>query len=540
VAKYDVIIIGSGPNGLTAAAYLSKAGLKVLVLEKRHEAGGGLATEEVTLGGYMHNTHAIYFMMVDYSPVYKDLELERVYGCRHVYPSLQFAMPLSDGRSLCLWSDVDKTCESIAKLSKKDADAYRELYHRCQKYTEGFLAPATFVPPSSPVEQAAKLYQTELGAEIMEFTEKSPRDMIADIFENEHVRAMMLYVTCMWGLEPDIEGVSYLVPLYMNRASNYRLVVGGSHGLAQALQKVLLENDGMIFCSQRIKSIIVQDGSAKGVEMEDGTVIEANKAVVSTIDTHQTFLKLVGEDHLDKEFVEGVKIWKWDRASLFDVHMALEEAPEFIATASEPNFNKSFVYIIGYETMDDFINQMEAIDKGELLENAGFNCCFPTVHDPLQAPPGRHTGLISQMSPYALKEGAEMWYNYQFKEAHAERCIKTLQKYAPNITEDKIIQKYFTSPIDIENKFPDMVRGSIKQGAYHPLQMGFLRPHQDVSNYRTSIQNLYVGGASNYPGGLVIMGPGYVAAHTIMEDLGVERPFSEPECVTVAREGGLL
>ena len=540
VTKYDVIVIGAGPNGLTVAAYLSKAGLKVLVLERRHEAGGGLATEEVTIGGFMHNTHALYFMMVDYSPVYKDLELERIYGLRHIYPSLQFAMPLSDGRALCIYSDVDKTCESIAKFSRKDADAYRQLYQKCQRYTDGFLAPATFVRPISAIDQAAKLYRSELGSELMEFTEKSPREMITDIFENEHVRTMMLYISCMWGLEPEGHGVSYLVPLYINRSANYRLIAGGSHGLAQALQKVLLENKGMISCNQRIKRIIVREGTAKGVEMEDGTVIEAAKAVVSTLDPVQTFINLVGEEYLDKDFVEGIKIWKWDKTSLFDVHMALEEPPNFIAAASEPDFNKAFIYVIGYETTDDFVNQLKAIDRGELLDNAGFNCCFPTVHDPLQAPPGRHTGVISQLSPYALKEGAEMWYDYNFKQAQAERCIKTLHKYAPNITEDKIMQTYFSTPIDIENKLRDMVRGSIKQGAYHPLQMGYLRPHQDVSRNRTSIKNLYVGGASCHPGGLVILGPGYVAAHTVMEDWGMERPFPESQCVAAARGKGLL
>ncbi|MFC1824300.1 phytoene desaturase family protein [Thermodesulfobacteriota bacterium] len=539
--NYDVIVIGSGPNGLTAAAYLSQAGLRVLVLERRQEAGGGLATEEVTIGGFRHNTHAVYFMMVDYAPVYKDFDLENLYRCRHIYPSLQFHMPLSDGRSVCIYSEVEKTCESLAQFSKHDADAYRELFEKCDRYTDGFLAPSTFIPPMSALDQAQKLYQNELGAELMSFTEeKTPKDMICEIFENDHVRALMLYTTCMWGLEPDVHGVSYLVPLYINRAANYRLVVGGSHSLAQSLQKVLIENGGMILGSQRIKRIIVENGTAKGVEMEDGSTIKAAKAVVSTIDTHQTFLQLLGEEHLDSEFVEGLKLWKWDSTSLFHLHMALKEAPQFSDATSNPEVNNAFVHVLGYETLDDFTNHLEAIGKGELVEYGGYNCCFPTVHDPSQAPPGRHTGMISQMVPFNLKEGADRWYNYQFKQAHAEKCMKTLNKFAPNINEDKIFQKYVTSPLDIGNKFLDMKEGSIKQGSYHPLQMGYLRPHQDVSRYKTMINNLYVGGACCHPGGLVILGPGYVAAHKIMEDLGVARPFPETECVLLARERGLI
>src|SRR3990172_479333 len=111
--KYDIIIIGAGPNGLTAGAYLSKQGLKVLVLERKLEAGGGLATEEVTLPGFLHNTHSIYHIMVDYAPPYRDLELgSSHYKVRYVHPALQFALPLADGRTVCLYNDVEKTCAS--------------------------------------------------------------------------------------------------------------------------------------------------------------------------------------------------------------------------------------------------------------------------------------------------------------------------------------------------------------------------------------------------------------------------------------------
>src|SRR3989304_2974137 len=141
--KFDVIIIGGGPNGLTAGAYLSKAGLKVLVLERRHEIGGGLATEDVTMGGYYHNTHAIYMMMVDYAPAYQDLKLEETYNLVHIYPSLQLAMPLSNGDCICLYNDLDRTCNSLAKFSKKDADTYRELYTKFEGWMEDFLGPYT-------------------------------------------------------------------------------------------------------------------------------------------------------------------------------------------------------------------------------------------------------------------------------------------------------------------------------------------------------------------------------------------------------------
>jgi phytoene dehydrogenase-like protein len=144
------------------------------------------------------------------------------------------------------------------------------------------------------------------------------------------------------------------------------------------------------------------------------------------------------------------------------------------------------------------------------------------------------------MAPYRLKEGTQKWLNIKFKEERAEKCLAILEKYAPNMTRDKVLWQYMSTPADIENKFPNMVEGSIKQGFYHPLQMGFLRPNEDCSDHRTPIKNLYLGGASSYPGGLVTFGPGYLAANAVAEDFGIEKWWSEPAIVAAAREKGLI
>jgi len=537
MTRYDFIIIGGGPNGLTVAAYLSKAGQKVLVLERHLEVGGGLATEEVTLGGFIHNTHCIYHMMVDYAPVYEDLELEE-YRCKHVYPDLQVVMPFADGKALCLYSDVDRSCDSIARFSSKDAETYREVYHKFNTYMDEFLAPATYARPVAALEQVLALERTEVGREISELTPKSPKTIVDELFENERVRTLMLYLACHWGLEHDVEGIGYLVPLMLNRPVNTRLCLGGSHRLSNALARVIQEpGGGHLRGSIRIKRIIVEDGAAKGVELEDGTVYEAEKAVVSSIDPHQTFLKLVGEENLPQHFVDRIKDWNWEKWSLFSVHLALEEAPKFAATNGDHDINNALMYVLGYETPEDLIDHWLAIDRGELPSKVGFNCAFPTVHDPSQAPPGRHTGVVSEMAPFNLKEGAEKWYDLKFKEEHEEQCLATLRKYAPNMA-DKILWTYIVTPLDFANKYADMVQGSIKQGAYQPLQMGYLRPNEECSHYRTPVERLYICGASCHSGGLVVFGPGYNAVNTIAEDLGIEKWWSEPELVAEARRKG--
>ena len=538
---YDVAVIGGGPNGLVTAAYLAKAGQKVAIIDRRNELGGGLATEAATCqGGFRHNIHAVYFMMTDYAPVYKDLELETRYEVRHIYPSLQFVMPFTDGKSLSIYSDPDLTCKSIEKFSKRDAKSYRDLFERSRKMVDEFIAPATYAPPLPALEAVVKMQTSDIGREIMEFSEKSPKMVVDEYFENERVKALMLYTFCMWGLDPTQTGVGYLIPLYVNRSANYRLVAHGSHSVAQALLKVVLENGGQILAPYKISRIIVDHDQAKGLDLEYGPLIEA-KAIVSTINTHQTFLELVGEENLNEEFTESVKVWNWEKWSLLGIHLALEEPPNFSAVRDNPEINQALVYVLGYETPEAFLNHCEAIERGELGDKIGFNCCFPSVHDPSQAPPGKCTGLLSQMAPFELKDGGhEQWYDSKFREEQRRRSIQLLQRYAPNLTDDKIKRMYTSDPKGVEDKFMDMAKGSIKQGQYHPLQMGYLRPNESCSNHRSPIKNLFMGGSCTYPGGTVIFGPGYLAANAVAEDLNIQKWWKEPEGVVKAKEKGLL
>jgi phytoene dehydrogenase-like protein len=533
--SYDVVIIGGGPNGILAGAYLSKAGLKTLVLERRLECGGGLATEEVTIPGFLHNTHAIYHMMTEYAPVYQDFQLAEKYGIRHILPEMVFAMPVKGGKSLCLFTDVNRSCESIARYSPKDAETYREIYHKYQSYTDLFMAPASYVQPSPAIESVMHLESHPVGHEIMALSEKSPRKMVEDLFENELVRTMFLYLSCHWGLEYDSEGLGYLIALYINRATHYTLCAGGSHMLFQALQKAVIENGGMIWGSRPVKKIIVDKGAATAVETEDGTVIEARKAILSTVDPYQTFFQFVGKENLDPDLVERLGSYRWDKWSLFTVHLALETPPAF----ADPDINSSCIHIIGYDRYEDLTNHWDAIARGELPDRFGFNTCFPSIHDPYQAPPGKCTGLISMMAPYKLKEGAEKWYGHKFKEEVREKCLATLEEYCPGI-KDKVLWATAGTPVDIENKFLDMKEGSIKQGAYLPLQMGYLRPNEELSLNRTPIKGLYLGGASSHPGGFILHANGYVAAGAMVEDLGIPKWWPEPEIVTRARKEGLL
>jgi len=538
--EYDGIIIGAGPNGLLTAAYLAKAGLKILLLERRFEMGGGLCSEQVTIPSFIHNTHAIYMPMVDYAPFFQDFkhEMEEVCDLKFVFPDPVMTLSFKDGRTLSIYQNPERTAKSIAQFSEKDARTYPKAAAQFKEYMDVFLAPATYAPPHPAMESLTKMQAHEIGRDLQALQPMSPRTIVEELYESEEVRTLFLYASCMWGLDYDLEGLGFLVPLYMNRAANYRMIVGGSHHLAHLMSKLIYKNGGMIIGPKPVTKIVLENGRAKGVETEDGYYYEAKQFIVSSLNPEQTFSQLVGEENLDKDFVTRVKDWKWEKMSFFHVHMALTEAPQFKAAENKPDLAKTFIHLFGYESYQDLIDHYDAIRNGELLDS-GFNSCFPTLHDPSQAPPGKHTGLISYHAPFHLADGgADKWYD--IRDEIADRCLAKLRDYVPNVHEETIMWRYITTPKDIQNKFMDMKEGSFKQGTYSVLQMGYLRPNEYCSEYATPIKDLYVCGSSTYPGGTILMGAGYNAANRIADDFGIKKWWSKPESVIKAEELGLL
>ncbi len=539
---FDIIIIGAGPNGLATGAYLSKAGEKVLIIEKRLEEGGGLMTEQVTLPEFYHNTHALYMMMVDMAPIYDDFKFETEWDVHHVKPEVQVALPLSDGsKCLCMYTDVDKTCESIAQFSQKDADTYRLMHDEYKEFMDRILGPQTYAPMQAAPIMAAMMENSELGKKLSELGEQTPYEIITELYESDTVRTLMLYMGTHWGLDYGQSGVSYMVPIYLNRMVNYQITCGGSHRVSNALYKALFREQGQIRQSATIKRFIIENGEAKGVELIDGRTYMASKAIVSTIDPQKTFLEYVGRENLENDFVDMIEAYMWEKWSLNNLHLALEEPPNFKAAANNPDVNRALFTILGYDSLSDLTTYYDELLEGKLPSKIGLTCTFPSIHDSYQAPPGKASAYVSQMAPFDLHDGgSEKWMDRNFREQRSKEMIDLLKQYIENINEDTIMETYMTTPMDIQNKYANMVKGGYKQGAYHPLQMGFLRPNQDCSNYSTPVKNLYLGGASVAPGGMIIWGPGYNCANKIAEDYNVKKWWKEPESVTKAREDGFV
>ena len=227
--KYDVVVVGAGHNGLTAAAYLQKAGAKVLVVERRHETGGALVTEEFS--GYRFNLHANYMLMLDVAPPFKDLELEAD-GCVYVRPDVEATLLRKNGEAVTLYADLEKSVASIAKYSPKDAARFREVYLDYKQIADEYLIPSTYGRPVGSAQLAATYMKSELGQRILKVTEMTPFEICRSWgFETPALSALLLYLICMWGIDPEESNSSYLVPLYFNRMLNATLVRGGSHRL---------------------------------------------------------------------------------------------------------------------------------------------------------------------------------------------------------------------------------------------------------------------------------------------------------------------
>ena len=515
-SDWDAIVIGGGPNGLMTAAYLARTGLKVVVIERRYEIGGGLVTEEILFPCYYSNAHVIYHLMVDYMPVLRDFDLDN-HGMAWIKPNLQTAMVFEDGGSLLLTRMIEDTRDSIMRYSVKDAIAFGKLMRTWRKIVDEIIAPATYIPAMSPMDMAVAMERTAVGREMMELMEKSPLEIINDIFENDRVRALMLYVSCMWGLDPRETGVGFFVPLLLHRGMNKCYCYGGSHKFAGALAREIVAAGGTILDMCEVSKIITQNGKAIGVETKEGRTLKA-KVVISSLDPHTTFLDLVGRENLPGTLRESVEGWTYDKWSFYTLHVASKEPPQY--KCEEPWANESFMTIFGIESTDQLLAHWDNVVAGNIGDNFGGHSTCESFFDPhlVRAPWGGHVSFFQMHAPYEIPGGWE-----KRSPELQEEVLDKWQKAAPNFTRDKIIDTNAETPEDIEIRLPNMRRGSIKHGDYKPTQLGYFRPNTDCSSTKTPIEGLYVCGASTYPGGLVLGGPGYLAANKVAEDLGVKK-----------------
>jgi len=514
-SNWDAVVIGAGPNGLMTAAYLAKAGAKVAVVERRYEVGGGLATEEILFPCYYSNMHAIYHMMVDYMPALQDFDLNK-HALTWIKPNLQMSMVFGDGSTLLLTRMIEDTVDSIHKFSHKDAVAFGKHQRVWQRMMDEIVGPATYLPPKPSLDLIVGMQRTQIGRELLELNEMSPLQIMKESFENDKVRALMLYATCMWGLDPNETGVGLFVPLLLTRAMDKAYLLGGSHKLAGAFSREIIRNGGMILEASQVDKINMQNGKVTGVDLWEGRTLHSN-VVISSLDPHSTFLDLVGKDNLPGTLKESVESWKYDKWSYYTLHTVSKDQPQY--KCDDPWANESFMTVVGFDSTDQIVAHWNNVMKGKLDKNFGGHITCESFWDPhLVRKPGHHVSFFQIHAPYDIEGGWEK-KNAEFGAAALDKWHKA----APNMKKDNIVTMMGESPLDIEVRFPNMRRGGIKHGDYTPMQIGFNRPNIECSTSKTPIDGLYLCGASTYPGGMVTGGPGYIAANRVAEDMGLKK-----------------
>ena len=532
--QYDVIVLGAGPNGLTCAAYLARAGAKVALVERNTETGGGLVTEE--LCGFKMNFHATYMMLGEQMPPHTDLDLGAG-GVRYVRPEQQASFLFDGHESLTLYTDIERSVASIAALCPADADPARRLLTETASLCEAFLVPATYVPAVEPIEQMLLLRDSDaVGDRIAEISEDSPREYIESFgFRDPRVLAGFLYLVSMFGLDPEEGGMGFLAPIYLHRMTQAALVRGGSHQLSSTLRRKVEEAGGKVLVGRGAQQIVTEGGRAVGVVLEGGRELRA-RAVVSTLNPEQTFLQLLEGGPVPVDVTDAAAAYEWEKTSMFVGNWGiLGGAPRYEGWPD--HVDQSLLVAMGYESPDDVLGHLQEVAAGDTSRMAGHGTVC-SLHDPLMAP-----GHVPFGSPHSIRWESWAPFDADWNRCtadYAERALATWTRYAPNLASANIRASVPWSPRDIEQHLPTMKRGSIKHGAYTSLQMGHNRPVPDCTSYRTPLDGLYVGGASTHPGGMVILGPGYNSARIVAHDLDLDVWWDEPEMVVAARERGYL
>jgi phytoene dehydrogenase-like protein len=509
VASYDFIVIGGGHNGLACAAYLAKAGASVLVAERSHRVGGGCHTEEATLPGFRHNICSVVHTHIPLSPVYRDLELER-HGVRYVYPDYLRGTIFPDHRSLVMYRDADEMAKELARFSARDAKTFRRLYDDYAEFIEATYLPMMYSPPLPPSVQTEQLEQSEEGRTLLQWQASTPVQLLDELFESEEVKVHFLARMTVLGFPPDAFGQGWIC-LFRILKAEAPICVGGSQQLAHGLRKALEAAGGVVQTGKTVRRIVVRGNRATGIELDDGTKLEAAKAVITNVEPKKSFLGMVGEEHLPPSFATRVRNYHSRGRSLMVLHLALSEPPRYKAGAANPALNRAFSQEMFGGTVRDQVVAYQDIALGRPPRQEMLQITLPTLFDPSQAPAGKHTCVVWQYAPYDAD-----WKS--IRDEYAAHLLELWRSYAPNITPDKILGMKIQDPTDTERNNDNLVNGVDVVGDMTPDQMGYFRPFAGWSSYRSPLESLYMCGGYCHPGGGVHAGAGHNAAGVIAED----------------------
>jgi phytoene dehydrogenase-like protein len=526
-ADYDGIILGTGHNALVLQAYLARSGLRVLSIDRAARPGGGLTTEDdPLLPGFRHNTHSFFHRAVTAMPWYRDLDLERQ-GARYVEPELNVALLLPDGRSLQWWTDLDRTAASFAEFSPRDAAALRRWVEEFRPIVEQVLVPEAQSPPLPPERRRELLGRSRLGRRLLEVSERSPLEFVQQEFENDVIRAGLLFFNGLREIDLRLRGFGHAIPALLGGRHKAQMCLGGSARLAEALVRDIRAHGGEVRTRAEPRAILVRDGRATGVEVADGERLTARAFVASGLNPQQTFLDLLDADAVPGPARDAAAGFRYNRiAPLFALNVALREPPRYRAAERSPEIARAFMVILGLERLGQFHEIVAAHEQGQVPPPVAWGAC-PTLFDHSQAPAGGHTAFLWEKLPYALDGDPDNWDAE--KDRHGRELLNLWGRFAPNLADGAVLHWFTRSPLDTERRLPNMRQGDLLVGSFAGGQVGYHRPFPGAGQYRTPVPGLYLCGGSTHPGGNITGLCGYNAAAVVAADLGLPPWWSPPQ-----------
>ena len=524
VFERDVVIVGGGHNGLACAAYLAKAGLDVLVLEKRDVLGGAAATEE-PWSGYRVSS-ASYVVSLMPPQVVRELDLKR-FGYEVSIVTPDYFVPFPDGTSLTLWGDVTRDAAAIARFSEHDAEryvAFDRYFERVARLLKDLLF---VVPPNLNIHDLPKWASTAgrfrkwSGRDIHEavrlFT-MSAADFLDEWFEDDRVKGAMATQAIIgaW-CGPMTPGSAYVLMHHWigeidGHAGAWGWVKGGMGGVSGALARSAEAAGAEIRTDAAVERVAINaSGRAVGVALSDGSLVRAQR-VVSSAHPVTTYLSLVGEERLPGDVVRDVKRYR-SRSGSVKINVALSELPTFPSWDQDGDVHKGLVATS--PSIEYLELAWDDAKYGRMSEHPYIEVVFPTAHEPEGlAPEGKHLMLgFSQYGPFTLAEGS---WDDGGREEYARRALKALGEFAPGL-EDSVEHLEVLAPADIEARF-GLIGGNIMQGELTPDQMFSFRPIPNYGDYRSPVAGMYLCGSGTHPGGGVMGVPGRNAASVVLRD----------------------
>ncbi|HEX6262159.1 MAG TPA: NAD(P)/FAD-dependent oxidoreductase [Actinomycetota bacterium] len=524
---HDAIVVGGGHNGLVAAAYLARRGLRTLVLERRGIVGGACVTEEIAPGVRASTTSYIASMLRP--EIIRGLDLPR-HGLRMVpcEPGLQVAF--RDGEPLAWWSDMGRTAAGIERRSAKDARAFVDLDAELKRLTR-YLQPYFLEPPPNldarGVRRMPDLLRawrrlrrlnTRDAAGLVSMLTGSLADLVHRRFESEEVRTLLL-ANNLYGKHggPYEAGsavglVFHLLSGGPEEAQGYMgHVIGGMGAITQALASAAREARAEIRTEAQVERVLVRNGSATGVALADGTELEAT-VVLSNADPKRTFLGLVEKQELPDDFRADVEAIRMD-GPCAKVNLALSEEPRVVGLPADADPGRRALFTL-VPSLAFAQRSADDARRGLLSDSLWVDCVVASIVDPTLAPEDTHVmTCFVQYVPYRLAEGT--WD--ERRDELGDRVIETIARYAPNVP-GSVLARQVLTPLDLERTY-GLTEGNIFHGDLSLDRLFFMRPVPGWSGYRTPIHGLYLCGAGAHPGGGVTGAPGYNAARRVLSDL---------------------